>query len=268
MPQLPVLDNELTRRIERLVAPEPTGAATNLDPSRPIVVQFGRTIASKAKGGRPSNKVFCFGLEDVKRLDAILGFYASDALEPTFYLAPTGLTIEVAEALSRRGFSQREFRQAILYGVPTPAPPLPPGLAVERVAVRTLGEFVQATADGFEWPDAWRDGAMEGIRSNFRPDAHHFLVRWEGQAVGVGSLGVRDDVASLEEGAVMPEFRGRGCHLALLNHRLQVALDLGCELVLGAADFGSGSFRNQQRVGLRLAYIESGWRRAEGLMSR
>ena len=32
-------------------------------------------------------------------------------------------------------------------------------------------------------------------------------------------------------------------------------------LVIGSADFGSGSFRNQQRAGLRLAYIESGWRR-------
>jgi hypothetical protein len=39
---------------------------------------------------------------------------------------------------------------------------------------------------------------------------------------------------------------------------------LGCTLVTGAANFGSGSFRNQLRAGLRLAYVESGWRRGVG----
>lgn len=263
MPQLPVLDDELSRRIEHHVAPDPTVAAHDSDPSVPLIMQFGRTIASKAKDGRPSNKVFCFGGEDVKLLDAILEFYESDALEPTFYLAPTRLTTKVADALTRRGFSQRESQQAILYGVPAPMSPIRPELAVERVTTRSIGEFAQTTADGFEWPDAWRKDAMASIRSKADPDGYHFLVRWEGRAVGVGSLGVRQSVASLEEAAVLPEFRGRGCHLALLQHRLQVALDLKCELVIGAADFGSASFRNQQRVGLRLAYVESGWRRSE-----
>ena len=42
-----------------------------------------------------------------------------------------------------------------------------------------------------------------------------------------------------------------------------VAYLLGATLVIGGADFGSGSFRNQLRRGLRLAYIESGWRRGD-----
>ena len=33
------------------------------------------------------------------------------------------------------------------------------------------------------------------------------------------------------------------------------------ELVVGGADFGSVSFRNQQRVGLRLGYIETVWKK-------
>jgi len=51
--------------------------------------------------------------------------------------------------------------------------------------------------------------------------------------------------------------------LAMLKTgEVDVAYMLGSTLVIGSADFGSGSFRNQQRAGLRLAYIESGWRRA------
>jgi hypothetical protein len=87
------------------------------------------------------------------------------------------------------------------------------------------------------------------------------LARYQGEAAGVASLGRRDGVASLGGGAVVPKHRGKGCHLALVNHRLYAAHAIGCELVLGGASFGSASFRNQQRGGLRLAYVESAWSR-------
>jgi hypothetical protein len=60
---------------------------------------------------------------------------------------------------------------------------------------------------------------------------------------------------------VVPRLRGKGCHLALVQHRLKVAHTLGCEWIQAGASFGSASFRNRQRAGLRLAYIESGWSR-------
>jgi len=89
-----------------------------------------------------------------------------------------------------------------------------------------------------------------------------FLARIKGEPAGVASLKMRDNIASLMEGAVVPSQRGKGCHLALLRHRLHVAYSLGATLILGGANFGSGSFRNQLRVGLRLAYIESTWKRS------
>ena len=54
---VPLLSPELARRIERLVAPDPVASIGPAGPGTVIVVQFGRTIAAKAKGGRPSNKV-------------------------------------------------------------------------------------------------------------------------------------------------------------------------------------------------------------------
>ena len=92
-------------------------------------------------------------------------------------------------------------------------------------------------------------------------EEHRFLARLNGEPAAVATLRAREGVASLGGGATIPRLRGTGCHLALVRHRLDVAYMLGCTLVIGAANFGSGSFRNQQRVGLRLAYIESGWRR-------
>ena len=234
------------------------------EPGAPMVAQFGRTIAAKARDGRPSNKVFCFSDADVARLDDILAFYAADALEPTFYLSPVGFTSRVAAALTTAGFAQREFRQAILYGVPSselvsPAPPI----TIEHVTADNVDDYAATLADGFEWPGEWRDSAMAGARRGVATDGQRFLARYAGEPAAVATLRTREGVASLGGGATIPVLRGKGCHRALVRHRLDVAYMLGCTMVIGSADFGSGSFRNQQRAGLRLAYIESGWRRGD-----
>lgn len=259
---VPLLSAELARRIERLVAPEPVVSAGPMAPGMVIVVQFGRTIAAKAKGGRPSNKVFCFGPDDLSRLDDILAFYASDALEPEFYLTPIGFTRAVGAALSTAGFAQFDFQQAILYGLPSSELTSPPRhIAIERVTADTLEDYLSTMVHGFEMPPEWRDAAIEDGRRRFRGDEQWFLARVGGEPAAVATLRVRDGVASLGGGATVPGHRRKGCHLALVRHRLDVAYLLGCTLVIGGANYGSGSFRNQLRGGLRLAYVESGWRR-------
>ncbi|MFX5602888.1 hypothetical protein ABTD90_20290, partial [Acinetobacter baumannii] len=68
-----------------------------------------------------------------------------------------------------------------------------------------------------------------------------------------------DRLCTLGGAAVLPGFRGRGVHSALIGARIHEAAKLECELVIGGADFGSASFRNQPRFGMRLAYVESTW---------
>ena len=58
--------------------------------------------------------------------------------------------------------------------------------------------------------------------------------------------------------------RQRGVHTALLRHRLRLAAQAGAELVISGAAYGSASHRNQQRLGLQLAYVESTWARITG----
>jgi GNAT superfamily N-acetyltransferase len=259
---IPLLTLDLTRRLERLVAPEPAVPANPGAPGAVVVAQFGRTIAAKGKGGRPSNKVYCFGPDDLSKLDDILAFYASDGLDPTFYLTPVGLKRDVALALTAAGFAQLEFEQAILYGPPSSElTSSPRHITIERVTVENLEDYVIALAEGFEMPSSWRAAGVEEARRTFSADEHRYLARIGGEPAAVASLRTREGVASLGGGATVPRHRGKGCHLALVRHRLDVAYMLGCTLVTGGANFGSGSFRNQLRAGLRLAYIECGWKR-------
>jgi len=264
MPEVPPLTKELARRIEQAVVPEP--GITSDDAHRiirPTVRRFGQTVAIKAKGGRSSNRgVFCFGQEDLDQLDEILKFYAADSIEPSFYVSPMGFTREVAMALTDRGFSQQDFNQAILYGLPRAMrSPLPDDVTIEQVTAANLHEFAKATADGNEWPSEWRDAAIRGIIEDFKPISQRFLLRYQGVPAGVGSLTVRDGLASLTDAAIVPRFRTKGFHGSLICHRLNLAAEMGCELIVGSADFASTSFHNQQRFGLRLAYIETAWRR-------
>ena len=260
---VPLLTTDLTWRLERLVAPDLTAPGVLPPPDVPLVVRFGKTIAAKARLGRPTNKVFCFNGEDVGRLGDILAYYAADALEPTFYLTPASFHRDVATALTDAGFHQVEFQQAILYGVPSrELTGAPRDISVERVSAENLDDYLSTMADGFEWPPEWRDVAIEGSRKGFTPNEQHcFLARYRGEPAAVATLRIKDGVASLGGGATAPRFRRQGCHTTLLRHRLDVAYLLGCSMVTSGADFGSGSFRNQLRVGLQLAYIESGWRR-------
>lgn len=264
MRNIPILTTEVALRIEEAL---PHVAALSresqaLDSS--TVARFGRAVASKAKEGRPRNYVFCFGHEDIEHFEDILAFYTVDELEPAFLLAPMRFSHEVAAELAAAGFTQNEYGGAILYGAPLEKiPELPSRLTIERVTSSTLEEFALTTATAFEWPAEWQTAAMQQVIKRFRPDSYHVLARFDGELAGVASLEVRDGVGGLGDCAVVPRFRRKGIHLALICHRLHAAGIQGCDLVSSGAGFGSGSFRNQQRAGLRLAWVESGWSRVK-----
>ena len=264
MTLLPPLTQQLVLRLEHHIA-----RGVVLDPDGATYAIFGQTVCSKAKGGRPRNKVFGFSKADLEQLPRILAFYGHDKLEPTFYISPASFCSQVGGALASKGFAQREFEQAILYGLPDEKPPvLPEGMTIEPVTRDNHADYVATLAAGHEWDAAWRDGAMKDVTAKFAAEPaditarrHRFLARIDGEPAGVGALELRDGVAAIGAGATVPKFRRRGVHIAMLRHRLHLAHRLGAELVLSAAAFGSGSFRNQQRVALQMAYIEAGWRR-------
>ncbi len=265
MTSVPELTIEVARRLERLIAPEPSDGDPQ-DPRVPKIVQFGQTVACRAKGGQPSNKVFCFSEADLGLLPEILDFYEAEALEPTFYLAPANFSGGVGLALAGKGFVQTQFEQTILYGAPSlEAPVLPQGMTIEAVTAGNLGEYARTMGGGFEWDDEWREAAVAHTQENFDFDSPAWLARVDGEAAGVASLRLADGgVGGIRGGAVLPRFRGRGIHYALVRHRMFFARQVGLELLIGGAAYGSTSFRNQLRAGMRLAYIESGWTRGMG----
>ncbi|KAA6456002.1 GNAT family N-acetyltransferase [Acidobacteria bacterium AB60] len=88
-----------------------------------------------------------------------------------------------------------------------------------------------------------------------------FLAEIDGRPGAAGALFLHQGVALLAGAATVPELRRRGLQAALLQARLQFALDHGCDLAMMVAEAGSDSQRNAERQGFQLAYTRIKWRR-------
>jgi len=97
-----------------------------------------------------------------------------------------------------------------------------------------------------------------------RPDARLFLAEIGARAVAAGALTIDDGVALLAGASTIPDARHRGAQLALLSARLAYASQHGCDLAMMGALPGSGSQRNAERNGFRIAYTRTKWQLSAG----
>lgn len=265
MASFPVLSEALARRVERAIVRE---KLATLEPGKAQVGRFGEVVAIKVPGQPRLSGIYSLSERDLPRLEEIIAFYRSDGLKPACYVAPTGFTHEVGLGLVRAGFVPDSFSQAVLFSTGDAIAPEQHhddgDIVVEPVTAETLEAYAQVNVEGFEYPQAWHENIKADLLRQFaaRVGFFAYLVRFRGEVAGSGHFSAIDGVGNLGGTSVLPRFRGRGCHAALLRRRLRDAKAHGCELIVGGARFLSPSFRNQLRVGLQIAYIESGWKMA------
>ncbi len=126
-------------------------------------------------------------------------------------------------------------------------------LRVEQIGPGYADEFARIAADGFDLSVAARPAiaALVGL-----PGWYHFMTFSGDQPAGVAALRVADDVAWFDWAATDVAFRGQGSQTALLNRRIEKALELGCHTLCtetGEAVPGDPqhSFRNLVKAGFR-----------------
>jgi len=122
--------------------------------------------------------------------------------------------------------------------------------------------------------DLWADTAFEGwleftevadfLRELSQVAAHSkslsFLAELEGKPIATGSLTIAGDVALLAGASTVPTARRQGAQYALLEDRLRYAATQGCTVAMMVTLPGSGSQRNSERHGFRIAYTRTKWR--------
>ena len=111
------------------------------------------------------------------------------------------------------------------------------------------------------WGAADGDFMLDVARVNAgAPDGHLFLAEFHGRPIATAVLAIHDGVAHLAGASTIPEGRRNGAQLALLDARMRHAAAHGCDLALMGAAPGSGSQRNAERHGFRIAYTRIKWR--------
>jgi hypothetical protein len=164
--------------------------------------------------------------------------------------------------IRERGYQPIEFSN-VLYR------PISPDLRLdaarnERIKVRVTGKdevdlWTQTSIEGWsefpEFADFFRDLAKVIAHSK----GPSFLAELDGKPIATGALTIAGDVALLAGASTIPEARRQGAQLALLEGRLRYAAAQGCMIGMMVAQPGSGSQRNAERHGFRIAYTRTKW---------
>jgi hypothetical protein len=197
--------------------------------------------------------------DDFDRLERFFferGAPADHEVSPQADPATLGLLVE-------RGYRPFEFTSVMFRPVTSPPVPKSPSPRPD-VIVRVIGAdeadlWAKTASTG--WGAADGDFMLDVARVNAgAPDGHLFLAELDGRPIATAALAIHDGVAHFAGASTIPEGRRNGAQLALLDARMRHAAAHGCDLALMGAAPGSGSQRNAERHGFRIAYTRIKWR--------
>lgn len=263
-------DRELAQRLERTegdVNRRFVEARARVEPEVGARwIEVGGTLAMFDGVDSPLTQTFGLGMfepvsaDQLSRLEAFFG-----DLQATTYHEVSPLAEGALPLLWARGYEPFEASSVMWQPLePDRLPPAPVGaqrLRVRQVSSEELGRFTEIAADG--WGDTPElrhfmlgfgrvTAAAEGMWS--------FMAEIAGEPAGTASMMIHEHVALLAGASTLPHARRQGAQAALLAARLRTAAEHGCSVAMMVAQAGSGSQRNAERNGFRIAYTRLKWR--------
>lgn len=266
--QYPFADIDLARRLERT---EAQGSANFIEarieafPERGAQwIEVAGAYALLDGPGSPLSQTFGLGVFQpltAADLDRIEEFFLSNGAEVNHEVCPLA-DMSVFELIKERGYHPIEFSN-VLYR------PINPDLRLncarnERINVRAVAKdeidvWSQTSFEGWsefpEYADFFRDLAKVVAHSK----GPSFLAELDGKPIATGAMTIHEDVALLAGASTIPGARRQGAQLALLEERLRYAARHKCTVAMMVALPGSGSQRNAERHGFRIAYTRTKW---------
>lgn len=266
--EYPFADVELARRLERT---EARGNAQFVEARSRAFPERGATWIEVAGAyamfdGVDSPLTQTFGLGvfqpvSAAELDQIEEFYRSRGAAVFHEVCPLA-DASVFTLFNERGYRPVEFSN-VLYR------PITTDLRLQASAADHLNVRLAAKDEMNLWAETALEGwsefpeVMDFMRELGQVAAHSeslsFFAEKDGRAVATGSLSIAGDVALLAGASTIPGARRQGAQLALLEGRLRYAAAQGCTVGMIVALPGSGSQRNAERHGFRIAYTRTKW---------
>jgi GNAT superfamily N-acetyltransferase len=264
----PFADMDLARRLERTEARSNANfveARARAFPDRGATwIEVGGAYAMFDGVGSPVTQTFGVGVFEpitAEHLDTLEEFFrsrGSDVFHETCpHADPSLFTL-----LSERRYRPVEFSN-VLYR------PISVDLRLEssrkaEVNVRLIEQdevdlWSQTAFEGWSEFTEVADFMREINQVMAQSEALLFLAELDRQPIAAGALTIAGDVALLAGASTIPAARRQGAQLALLEERLRYAAAQGSSVGMMVTLPGSGSQRNAERHGFRIAYTRTKW---------
>jgi GNAT superfamily N-acetyltransferase len=256
-------DEALARRYEALaarMAAECAGAQARLRPdSGASAVEIAGGVACFTGVGSPLTQAQGIGFDgpvtdqDLDRLEA---FYFDRGAPVQVIVCPLA-DPTLAAVLGARGYRPIEFENVLYLPLDSDEPLVEPpaGIEARPASPAEADTWAEVVSEGFAGKPGLPPEVVElarvihGVES-----ATPYLALVAREASGGGSLCTAEGASLLAGTSVLPRFRNRGVHTALLRARLDHARRLGSDVAFMGAMPGSNSQRNVERLGFRVAY--------------
>jgi GNAT superfamily N-acetyltransferase len=257
--------------IDRIMAADAAYTVSRLQvlerlPGNPIGVAYrhieGRITALMARHiPTPSfNRVLGLRAGDECHIQALVAWYRDNGVNGRCEIVPGHYGPALGRELARLGHYHSGFHAALACGPDSPVA-IPGGIDIEAVTGPALMEdYLTAYVAGWSLPDNEHDRFKANVRPwRDQPGWSLYVARVDGRPAAAATLYIHGDVGYLADAATDPAFRRRGLHTALLGRRLQEARKAGAEVVFSGAEFHSDSYRNMERIGMRLVFPRAIW---------
>lgn len=268
----PFADIDLARRLERAEAQGNVNfveARAEAFPDRGATwLEVAGTYAMFDGIGSPVTQTFGLGVYEPvgeDQMETIEDFFRSRGSEIFHEVCPLA-DPSTFEMIRTRSYRPIEFSN-VLYR------PIDPDLRLDT----SRNDHINVRVVEKNEADLWSQTNFEGWSefpeyADFFKELSHviahskgplFLAELNGQAIATGVLTIAGDVALLAGASTVPSARRQGAQNALLEDRLRYAASRGCTVAMMVTLPGSGSQRNSERNGFRIAYTRTKWAKGE-----
>ena len=220
-----------------------------------------RAFAVKHIPGPAFNTVRGLNEQNLSHIEEIFRFYENLSIDFRVEIAPPNSSEMLFRKLAELGFYQSGFHASFIGEVKN----LKNKSVLSSIEIRSLKKhefdlFASIYVAAFGLPTFIQDGIKQNNEVLFEVPGWEFYVAYKQDIpVGIAVLYVQGEFAALAAAATLPAYRNMGVQSALLQKRVEIAIEKGARYITSEATYGTGSHRNMERAGLRLAYTKAVW---------
>lgn len=226
-------------------------------------IECGGAYAAFDGVDSPVTQSFGLGVfEEVtaETLDTIERFFFERGARAHHEVSPLA-GVATLDLLCSRGYRPIEISSVLWRPVEKPVAAAPESIKVRVTGREEAPLWTGVSLRGWigELPEAREFLEQTGGIMVERGDSPCFLAEFDGVPGAAGALCIHEGVALFAGSSTVPELRRRGLQAALLEERMRYAHEHGCDVAMMVAAAGSGSQRNAERKGFRVAYTRTKW---------